>query len=46
MIAKTKEKHDARVLFFRAKRVMGKQPKTMAYPNTERNKRQKYDRKL
>ena len=28
-IAETKEKHDARVLFFRAKRLMGKQPKTL-----------------
>ena len=29
MITETKEKHDARILFFRAKRVMGKQPKTL-----------------
>jgi transposase-like protein len=28
-VAETKEKHDARVLFFRAKRLMGKQPKTL-----------------
>ena len=28
-LAETKEKHDARVLFFRAKRLMGKQPKTL-----------------
>ena len=27
--AETKEKHDARTLFFRAKRLMGKQPKTL-----------------
>jgi transposase-like protein len=28
-MAQTKEKHDARTLFFRAKRLMGKQPKTL-----------------
>jgi transposase-like protein/predicted RNA-binding Zn-ribbon protein involved in translation (DUF1610 family) len=28
-VAETKEKHDARTLFFRAKRLMGKQPKTL-----------------
>jgi putative transposase len=28
-VAETKEKHDARVLFFRAKLLMGKQPKTL-----------------
>jgi len=28
-VAETKEKHDARVLFFRAKRLMAKQPKTL-----------------
>jgi transposase-like protein len=28
-VAETKEKHDARVLFHRAKRLMGKQPKTL-----------------
>ncbi len=28
-VAETKEKHDARMLFFRAKRLMGKQPKTL-----------------
>jgi transposase-like protein len=28
-VAETKMKHDARVLFFRAKRLMGKQPKTL-----------------
>ena len=28
-VAETKEKHDARLLFFRAKRLMGKQPKTL-----------------
>ena len=28
-VAETKEKHDARVLFFKAKRLMGKQPKTL-----------------
>ena len=28
-VAETKEKHDARVLFFRAKRLMGKHPKTL-----------------
>jgi transposase-like protein len=28
-VAETKEKHDARALFFRAKRLMGKQPKTL-----------------
>jgi len=28
-VAETKEKHDARVLFYRAKRLMGKQPKTL-----------------
>jgi len=28
-MAETKMKHDARVLFFRAKRLMGKQPKTL-----------------
>ena len=28
-VAETKEKHDARVLFFRAKRLMGKQPETL-----------------
>src|SRR3989304_3351688 len=28
-MAETKEKHDARTLFFRAKRLMGKQPKTL-----------------
>ena len=28
-VAETKEKHDARVLFFRAKRLMGKQPKIL-----------------
>lgn len=28
-VAETKEKHDTRTLFFRAKRLMGKQPKTL-----------------
>jgi transposase-like protein len=28
-VAETKEKHDARILFFRAKRLMAKQPKTL-----------------
>jgi transposase-like protein len=28
-VAETKEKHDARTLFFRAKRLMAKQPKTL-----------------
>lgn len=28
-VAETKEKHDARTLFFRAKRLMGKKPKTL-----------------
>jgi putative transposase len=28
-VAETKEKHDARMLFYRAKRLMGKQPKTL-----------------
>lgn len=28
-VAETKEKHDARMLFFKAKRLMGKQPKTL-----------------
>ncbi len=28
-VAETKEKHDARALFFRAKRLMGKEPKTL-----------------
>jgi len=28
-VAETKEKHDARALFFRAKRIMGKEPKVL-----------------